>query len=245
MAFINKPTPFEIAGGDAGTMRPVFVYGENVDVNTAIPEDVFYTTVAPAAYTLLTVAAVHALVSSSAADTAAGTGARTVLVTGLNSSYNEITETVTLNGVTPVNTVNSYIFVSSLRVVTVGSGGANAGIITATSGTIKAAIRVGENKSSLGAYLIPAGYSAFLFQWNGSIKNLNGSARLELWQKPFNEAMYIQTKMDLGKDGTSNTLRDYDGYLKFTEKTFIKVRCVADANATRVNTELILILQQN
>jgi hypothetical protein len=44
--------------------------------------------------------------SSSASDTSAGTGARTVLITGLNANYAVISESVTMNGQTAVTTTN-------------------------------------------------------------------------------------------------------------------------------------------
>jgi hypothetical protein len=70
--------------------------------------------------------------SASALDTAAGTGARTLRITYLDSSGNgPFTETITLNGTTPVNTVATDIrFIEQMEVLTAGSTGSNAGIIT-------------------------------------------------------------------------------------------------------------------
>lgn len=82
-----------------------------------------------------TQARVHAVVSGSVNDASAGTGARTVQVTGYNSSRALVSETVTLNGTTPVNTSNSFSHITEMRVLTVGSGGVSAGIITATAAT--------------------------------------------------------------------------------------------------------------
>lgn len=68
--------------------------------------------------------------SSSANDTAAGTGARTISVTGLNTSFARFTETVTLNGTTAVAMATSNIlFIDKITVATAGSGLVNAGII--------------------------------------------------------------------------------------------------------------------
>lgn len=98
-----------------------------------------------------TAARVHAIVSSSTDDAAAGTGARTVRVRGIVANGTDTTEIVTLNGTTPVNTTNSYVHISELRLLTVGSGATNAGLITATAATdstVSAAITVGRNISS-------------------------------------------------------------------------------------------------
>src|SRR6266487_3343203 len=51
-------------------------------------------------------ATIMEILSSSASDTAAGTGARTYTVIGLDSNFNPISEIITLNGVTAVQTVN-------------------------------------------------------------------------------------------------------------------------------------------
>lgn len=77
-----------------------------------------------------TAAGATTLVSASANDAAAGTGARTVLVTGLDANRDIISETVTLNGVTPVNLTNNFFRVNSMTVVTAGSTGYNEGALT-------------------------------------------------------------------------------------------------------------------
>jgi len=74
-------------------------------------------------YAFPTVAAVMKISSSSTDDDAAGTGARTVLVDGLNANYERVTEIVSLDGQTQVDTTNSYIRVNKMIVLTAGSGG--------------------------------------------------------------------------------------------------------------------------
>ena len=74
--------------------------------------------------------------SSSASDTAAGTGARTVIIEYLNSTFDgPFMEIVTLNGVTPVNTVATNIrVVERITVRTAGSTLSNVGTITMYNG---------------------------------------------------------------------------------------------------------------
>jgi hypothetical protein len=108
-----------------------------------------------------TAARVHALVSTDVKDdgSPAGVGAQTVLVTGINGSGLTTSEVVTMNGTTPVNTANSYVHVSELRVLAVGSELDNAGRIDATAATdstISAFIVAGANVSN-GAILYCAG----------------------------------------------------------------------------------------
>lgn len=71
------------------------------------------------------------ILSSSANDTAAGTGAQTVSVLGVGTSYAATSEVVTLNGTGVVALANQYIHINKLIVATAGSGQTNAGNITA------------------------------------------------------------------------------------------------------------------
>jgi len=107
--------------------------------------------------------------SGSANDTSNGTGARTVSISGLDGSFNTITETVTLNGQTAVTTTNSFYRFNLLTVLTAGSGGVNAGVIyvgtgALTSGkpaTIYDSIGVGFNTCQTAIYTVPANSTAY------------------------------------------------------------------------------------
>lgn len=79
--------------------------------------------------TQFTVADRVEVASASANDTAAGTGARTIKVYGLDKDYNPLIETITLNGQTPVVGTLNFIRVFAAYVATAGSGGVNAGDI--------------------------------------------------------------------------------------------------------------------
>lgn len=82
-------------------------------------------------------AAQRSIVSTSAGDAAAGAGARTVRITYYNNTgAGPFTEIVTMNGVTPVNTVATDIrFVEKMETVTVGTvGGGNLGTISLFTG---------------------------------------------------------------------------------------------------------------
>lgn len=79
-----------------------------------------------------TTAAQRSIVSSSASDTsAAGTGARSVTITYLDSNMVRKTDTVSTSGtaVVPTNATDIQ-FVESMVVATTGSGATNAGTIT-------------------------------------------------------------------------------------------------------------------
>lgn len=169
----TEPFELQVARGQIEGHRVVTIFGFNPDVDTTEvvvwPDGANVGIQHPAA--TLTVS------SSSADDTSAGTGARTVVIDGLDNDHNEISETITLNGQTAVTTTNSYTHVNSMSVATVGSGNKNAGILYIGSGTVTAGvpavifnmIYTGYNASTTGAYTIPAGYTGYVA--NGSISS--------------------------------------------------------------------------
>lgn len=77
-------------------------------------------------------AAQRSVASSSASDTSAGTGTRTLRITYYDNDMNgPFTEDITMNGTSNVNTVASNIrFIESIESLTVGSNGGNVGTIT-------------------------------------------------------------------------------------------------------------------
>src|ERR1035437_1279194 len=83
-------------------------------------------------YTEQTTNAQRSFASSSANDTAAGTGMQTLVLTYFDQTgAGPFMETVTLSGTTGVNTVNTNIsFIENISAVTVGSTSSNVGIIT-------------------------------------------------------------------------------------------------------------------
>ena len=112
------------------------------------------------AYTYITSASTLTLVSTSASD---DTVAK-VLISGLDSSFNPISETLALNGVTGVTTVNSYFRVNSMILTSPGtSQTTNVGTITLKqSSNVIAQINVGIGKTQMSIYTVPAGYSFYL-----------------------------------------------------------------------------------
>lgn len=82
--------------------------------------------------TYLTAAATLEAISSNANDTAAGSGARTIVVEGLDENWDEVSETITMAGTSASTaTTATFIRVNRAYVATVGAyGGTNAGNIT-------------------------------------------------------------------------------------------------------------------
>ena len=125
-------------------------------------------------YPYLSAASTLNLVSTSTSDTAiAGSGARVVYVTGLDLNYNPISETVALNGTTPVNTANSYLRINNAYVVVSGTfGGTNAGAISLNANSNSAVlgiIRAGIGRVANAVYTVPNGFVAVVASIEGSV----------------------------------------------------------------------------
>ena len=106
-----------------------------------------------------TVAQQMEITSDSADDDSDGTGARTVKIVYLTSSFVEKTETVTLNGTGVVTTVATDIYrVNHFRVLTAGTGGKAAGNIDIRhidNTPIYSRIAVGQTRARNAAYTVP------------------------------------------------------------------------------------------
>lgn len=157
-------------------------FGYNPDIDTATdPEDIW------ALGGLYTGQPVHSaaaeavnIVSSSVLDTSAGTGARTVIIFGLDSNFVEQSETLTLNGIVPVVSTLTYKRVFRANVLTAGATGVNQGTLTirhnVTVANIFAQIPIGVNNTVLGAFTIPNAKTGYLLRLRMSIARASGAA---------------------------------------------------------------------
>lgn len=156
---------FELAAsaGKLTGVRRFRAMGHNPDVDTgSVPEDIWES---GGLYPFQATAQLLEIVSTSAADTAAGTGMRSVTVEGLDASYNEISETVTLNGVGVVPLVRRFLRINNCTGAAVGSGGTNVGVVTlrvAGGGATQAIIDTGDSRAQQAIFTVPNGKTAFL-----------------------------------------------------------------------------------
>ena len=135
------------------------------------------TTVTPTATTtnidqsgLDTTPATVDVASTSANDTSAGSGVRTVTLSGLDSSGVAQSEIITLNGQTEVTSANTYSAVLGLRSVTWGATTWNEGTLWAGNGTFTSgvpatkyfAMGIRQNKGLTAYYVVPAGKTLYV-----------------------------------------------------------------------------------
>ena len=228
-------------GDESDNTNPGFVlhkFGENDDVNTAANEDVWD---AGGDYNWPAAAQTMSVVSANAADAAAGTGARTVQLIGLDANYDYLAETVTLNGVTPVVTTGSFLRLHRMRVLTAGSGEQNAGIITATGSTsssVHAQINAGNNQTLMAVWTVPAGYTLFLNEVViGVLRQTAAAVDFTLRVRPENEVFTPRVVLPLNSQGQSGFAYTYVEPLVISEKSDVIVRVGTSANNTAVTAD--------
>ena len=172
----------EISAGWVPGVKELAIYGHATDVDHGVVGDVDIWAGAGAGGALFTgfpaAAETLTLTSTSADDAAAGTGARTVYLEGVDSTWAEITETVTLTGLTGADTNAEFLRVNSARVITSGTGRTNAGAISITHTTTTAnnfgPILVGNSLREVCGFSVPAGKQVIIDRLFLGTRNTGG-----------------------------------------------------------------------
>jgi len=228
----TEPFYLQVARNQISFHKSNFKFGFNPDVDDSL-ETVW---AQGGLYSYLSSASVLKVSSSSTADTSAGTGARTVELSGLDTNYDEISETVTLNGQTAVNTTNEFLRINRIVVRSAGSGGQNAGVIYAGTGTVTtgvpankyATIAIGDNQTVMALWTVPRGYTAYLLQTDITVATTqnNKYCTVHLVARPNGEVFQIKDKFVKAE---SSVHQAYTIPLNFEEKTDIEVRAIGDS----------------
>lgn len=139
------------------------------------------------AYTWLNAADTLHIMSDNGNDAALGTGARTVYIWGLDSDWNEIAETITMNGLAAVVSTLEYLRVQGAVVVTAGTGGQNAGNISIMDSAEALTLQYIEallNKAQAALYAVPAGYNLYITDWYCS-ETTSSATEFALYMREF------------------------------------------------------------
>lgn len=178
-----------------------------------------------------TSAGVVSVVSSDVNDDDGDTGARTLEVQGLDGNYEEISETITLNGTSAVTTTASFLRVFRMRVITAGTTGTNEGNITASIGgnNIARISSANGGQSLMAVYTVPKGKTAYLIDFHGSLSK-NQEAVFMIRTKNGAVSSAWQVKAMFGTFANSVHYH-YPVPLEITEKTDIEVRVKAGATS--------------
>ena len=230
-----EPLWKQIHDGDITDAETVEFRGYNVSIGTT--EEGFSMNNARENY--LTSAEQLQIVSFNANDTSAGTGARTVLVSGLDANWAPISEAISMNGTTDVTTVNSYLRVNEIRVTSAGSAGSNQSLILAENNASSTRIHViytNHNLSGAGTYSVAAGKTFYLTHLTVTTDTAdNTGLDLKIRAHDFennngvDEMRWRGRMMDASSSGLLQ-LDFSDNPLVFTEKTDIEITGAALAS---------------
>lgn len=248
---MGKIEPFElqVARGQI-TMHSSFC---QFGINTAVGTSNETVWIGSSLYTFPAAASILKVSSSSANDAAAGTGARTIQIEGLNAAYEPVVETVILNGQTEVNTTNSYLRVNKMTVLTAGSGGTSVGNIYAGTGTVTAGVPavvvnqtgVLANETESGFYTVPAGYTAFINMWTMSSGNTTADewTRFTLRIRPEGGVFGIKAQYHIPASGIYECKAAYP--LPIPEKADLEILAATSDGSASVSTQLQIVLIKN
>ena len=254
---IDDPSEFHIMTDRATGIGNINKFGRNPAVATG--DEVIWDG-STATWAAPTAAGVHAIISDDPNDAAAGTGALTVEVYGLDPNYNLQNETVTLAALDPnsanvaVNTTNSYTMIHRMTVATAGGGGANVGVITATFdpntvNTVTAQINAGNNQTLMAIYMIPGDKTGFITNYYATVNKdatpgTAAAANIELWVKPIGEVYQLKHILGVNTAGTSSLTHHFGIAKHIDAKSIILMEADPEA-AMDVSAGFDLILVDN
>lgn len=99
-----------------------------------------------------------------------GTGARKIFISGLDSNYEIISETISMNGIAGVNTSKQYLRLLQMRVIEAGSTENNVGSIAALNGANPICyMDANDNRSSGAVYTVPKNHIFLVKGYGASV----------------------------------------------------------------------------
>jgi hypothetical protein len=164
-----------------------------------------------------------------------------VVVSGLDASYNAITEEINCAGTTP--TTGSVQFKRVNSAVYKNGVANNAGAITLTgNGNTIGTIEAGIGQTLNGIYTVPAGYTAYIVTGDFSVQKGEDS-QVRFFVRPFGQSFRI---VHIGEVYQGTYRYDYVVPVAMPEKTDLDVQAaLVETNNTRVTTNFSMILVRN
>lgn len=232
--YILRDSYFSIAQGQISGYTFVHVTGYNPDIDAAADETIW---AAGGLYpwSVWDTARVVTVVSASASDTGS------VVVSGLDASYNVITEEIDCTGTTP--STGAVIFKRVNSAVYKNGATNNAGNITLTAnGNTIGLITAGIGQTLNGIYTVPAGHTAYILTGDFSVQR-GEDAQVRFFVRPFGQGFRIA---HISECFESTYRYDFIAPIPMTEKTDLDVQAsLVETNNTRATTNFSIILVKN
>jgi len=172
----SEPFELQVSRGQVPYHAPANIFAYGTTPATAGLFRTVWENMATADYVFPSSASTLTLVSTVNTDTA------TITITGLDASYNLLSENLALNGTTNVTTVNSYFRINSIA-VSVGSATNPTGVVTLSGGgniyaqintTTVSGSTTSIGVSQMGVYTVPTGYTFYGWRY-GAYSSFNGN----------------------------------------------------------------------
>ena len=237
-------------------------FGRHPNIQAATEQDIF---MAGVNFTYPTASVDVLIYSSSSADDGTssplGTGCWTATIYGCDDEYNEISETRTLSGTTPVSSATSpltkFFRVWRVKCGMCGSGGENAGNIKVVDASspegILSYVTATHGQSEQAQYTVPAGKVAHIDSGHASCQEEEGgalketSAIVHIWVREYNEASYnnydcwraVQTTDVNNRGSTGTPIETVSG---IPEKSDIRASADAGVDGTSVSVRMNILV---
>ncbi len=246
---IYDHTDLAISRGHSIGYRTLYKFGYNPDVDTQ--EETVW---GNAGNYIWLDSAVNMFVSSTSVnDSGTGTGARTILIQGLDENYNEIEETITLNGQTQVTTELSYLRIYRSFVTLAGSNQGTSGVIyIGSSGStggvpnssVYASISVG-NQTQIAAYTVPAGYTLYVDEINftAAVSQSNKLVHCKFNSRDYESNVFRTRFVQVIQ--SNQLIQSFKYPQGFAEKTDLECRVSTDTTNTAIGASFQGVLIKN
>ena len=217
----NRQFELDVAEGRIANASPIYIHGECTTLYAQSdvwegPTSTIFTSASPCQLSI---------VSTSASDTSAGTGIRTLSLSYVDSSWALQTEDITMNGTSEVNTVATTIrYVLSIQAKTVGSAGAAVGNITLidASDNVLSKISIGSNISLTAFYVVPANYSLYISSFTSNA-NKPTTVRLQTTEIANDNQSTVYSYKSSAYVYLNQVQEFYEPPIKVNDNTLVKV----------------------
>jgi hypothetical protein len=150
-----------------------------------------------------------------------------VTIQGLDADYNELSETVTLDGSGTAETNSFFLRVN--RAFIAGSQEPSGTINITNASTTYARITLGENQSLMAIWTVPAGYTAYMFQ-NNTTCYTEQNNKFGITKLVTREPGGVFRTQDKHTVVLSQNVVDYLIPKSIPEKTDIEMRAIASSS---------------
>jgi len=190
------------------------------------------------------------VVSTQVDDGISGSRARTIVIEGLDATFTGITESISLNGKTPVTSSNSYIRINRTYVESSGTYHyTNRGDITLTrnTGGLKYTTIKGDiGTSRMGAYTVPVGKTAFITNIQTSINTKRrGKISIYKLENADDTSVPVSAQEVVWNSAHTSGVNNTPCYIKIPEKSDFWVRGSTDFNKADFSVVMAIYVVDN